>query len=232
MKVFVPFFFLFLTVAAQSSDLETRANALMALPTVHEGPNCWNTSMMVLGALDHYRFVDLTEFEYYLRKYCEPLKNRDDLAHGNLIVESEVVQGWWGTIDHSFVYFSEDRAFGKDSRGASSKPHYDRFEEAFLFSEYRDFSVESPGNGLDGIGRPFHCDFSFKPKIPETIAPVLEQMHKLNTGEILLTDEVYQSLLGQVQELDNGVTNSHSYSRTLMISIREQLHYYSNYLSN
>ena len=225
MKFLIPLFCLILSSAAHSSGFEQRADDLKALPTLHNGPNCWNTSMIVLGAIDNYRFVSLEEFEYYLSRHCEPLKKMEELSYGHLIVETDVVQGYWGVIDHSFVYFSGELAFSKDSRYPADKPHYDSFKEAFVFSNYNNFSTQEPKEGDSSAARPYRCDFTVKPEVPIFIRPILEMFHKINTGQEELTVVNYKSLVAMADQV-RKIEGKSRYTRVLEASIGYQIKFY------
>ena len=222
---------LFLTPLANSSDMELRADYIATLTPQYTGPNCWNTSMMTFGALDNFRFVDLTEFEYYLRKYCRKLDKDEPLENGILIVAREYDDSdFIDEVLHSFIYFSDDKAFSKDSREPVDVPHFDPFKTAFVFASYKHFYYKIPYGFSGNLATPYSCDFKVKPAIPTNIKNIMDLFHQINTGEINLTTDVYEDLVKMADDIGDLKGKGKHYSRILMDSVREQIRFYKKFL--
>jgi len=86
----------------------------------HDGPNCWNVSLVASGTLPALRHTRAEEFSYYLDSpYCRQLL-ANEITAGDLGVVRELKHGSLHEI-HAYVHVSADLVFSKNGTGSDSR---------------------------------------------------------------------------------------------------------------
>lgn len=79
-----------------------------------DGPNCWNTALVLSKILPHLRYAAPEEMSFYMRPpLCRELLNGEERKPGDVGAIREIKKN--GTLEmHGFIYLSDTLAFSKN----------------------------------------------------------------------------------------------------------------------
>lgn len=207
------------------------------LRSPHNGPNCFNGTLLFLGFIDEVRFVDESEMLYFLTGFCQATDRSSN--QGEVVI-------WWdkGTAAHSAVIvgpniiFEKDGVFGtfgdKDNATKSHVFATTQIEGRHYFSTQRfsesRFKQYKCSPSKDVIAR-------LSPILSESLiielrskAIELEQLGLTPTAELRLPTGFLDSIhdLAKKLELLNGDETHALYAATLAASITGHMWELSN----
>ena len=94
--------------------LPREARALQGRVPVHDGPNCWNTSLLLSGLQEFSRYTHWDEFSEVLSSRCQAITNRSDLIPGDVIAIRQRNRSGGIEEYHGFTWLSDEITFSKN----------------------------------------------------------------------------------------------------------------------
>ncbi|MBA2405811.1 MAG: hypothetical protein H0V66_13630 [Bdellovibrionales bacterium] len=160
----------------------------------HDGPNCWNSTLVTSGILSHFRYSEGAEMKFWMESpLCKERAATEPLQPGDIIA----IRNAKGEEVHGFIHLTNELSFSKNGFAKESK-----------------YALQTPEYVFSGYGVPKLCRRFYKkpgntsPECPnyanyfkcESMEDYLKK-HPITNNEQLLTWQTLDSVECEVSEL-------------------------------
>ena len=141
--------FIFQFQSAHAGTNEDRINNLIktmnGVAPKYDGPNCWNSALVLAGALPSFRYTDEMEVRFWLKSpVCRELQSNEEPQLGDLLVirktENYIPNSDHDIEVHAFTYIDPLNGFTKNGQGNLAQYQIQSISETIKKYEVTDAS--------------------------------------------------------------------------------------------